>query len=212
MEEKVIAFYDDIAPDFDQEQDEFGFIRVPEREIALNTIKKVAQANHSVLEIGAGTGRFTMEIAPWVRKVTAVDISPKMLDHMAAKMAQQGISNIERICGNFIDRTFDEKFDLIVSFSAIEYIGEKEALFAKLSNLLAPGGELIITTAHNTFFRWWGRMGNYIRQGIYMQAYSKKIMRKLISTNNMEIVEITDLCLKSIFTKGVLLFVHAKKL
>jgi ubiquinone/menaquinone biosynthesis C-methylase UbiE len=212
MEEKVIAFYNDIASGFDQEQDEFGFIRAPEREIVLNTLKKVAKANHSVLEIGAGTGRFTLEIAPMVRKVTAIDISPKMLEHMAAKTVQQGISNIEQICGNFIDQTFNEKYHLIISFSAIEYICNKESLFAKLADLLAPGGELIITTAHDTFFRWWGRVGNYFRQGIYMQAYSKKKMRQLIASNSMEIVEITDLCLKSFFVKGVLLFVHAKKI
>lgn len=207
----MIEFYNTIAADYDKEQDEFGFIRVPEQKIALDTIKKVAEKSHSVLEIGAGTGRFTIEVAPLVRQVTAIDISKNMLDCMTLKLGDKKISNIKQICGNFLDTTFDEKFDIIISFSAIEYIKGKEALFGKISDLLAPGGHLIITTTHNTFFRWWGRLGNYFRQGIFMDAYSKKKMRKLLTVNSLEVKELNDLCLKSLFSKGILLFAHATK-
>jgi len=207
----MISFYNANASSYDIEQDEFRFVRVPEREIALGAIQKIAKPNHSVLEIGAGTGRFTLEIAPLVSRVIAADISKNMLDCMSEKMAARKISNIKQIYGNFMDISFEERFDVIVSFSAIEYIKQNHALFAKISNLLAPGGHLIITTAHNTFFRWWGRMGNYFRQGIFMDAYRKKEMERLLAANGLEIKEITDLCMKSFFCKGVLLFVHASK-
>ncbi len=211
MEEKIIDFYNDHASIYDKEQDEFGFVRTPEREIALRTIKKIAQQNHSVLEIGAGTGRFTLEVAPLVKQVTAVDVSCKMLDCMRQKMDAQGITNVKRIYGNFMETSFEAKFDLIISFSAIEYIREKEALFTKIAGLLNPGGHVILTTAHDTFFRWWGRMGNYFRQGIFMDAYRKSEMKKLMAANGLEIKELKDLSLKSIFSKGILLFVHATK-
>jgi cyclopropane fatty-acyl-phospholipid synthase-like methyltransferase len=213
MEEKMIAFYNANAAIYDKEQDEFSFVRVPERGIALGAIKKIAGKTHSVLEIGAGTGRFTLEIAPLVRQITAVDVSRNMLDCMSQKSGDQGVSNLKQICGNFMEITFAEKFDIIISFSAIEYIKEqgKDALFAKISGLLAPGGHLIITTTHNTFFRWWGRLGNYFRQGIFMDAYSKSEMRQLLAANGLEVKELTDLCFKSFFSKGILLFVHATK-
>lgn len=54
-------------------------------------------------------------------------------------------------------------------------------------------------------------MGNYFRQGIFMDAYSKREMNRLLSANGLEAKELTDLCLKSIFSKGILLFVHATK-
>lgn len=211
MEDKMIKFYNDNAIIYDKEQDEFGFVRVPEREIALDTIKKIARKNHSVLEIGAGTGRFTLEIAPLVKEITAIDISNKMLDCMSQKMVVNKVSNVKPLYGDFMEMSFDEKFDLIVSFSAIEYIKDSQALFTKLSELLAPGGHLVITTAHDTFFRWWGRMGNYFRQGIYMNAYSKKKTRGLLAANGLKEIEIVDLSLKSILSKGILLFVHAAK-
>jgi ubiquinone/menaquinone biosynthesis C-methylase UbiE len=211
MEDKMIKFYNDNAAIYDKEQEEFGFVRIPEREIALKAIKKIADQSSSVLEIGAGTGRFTLEIAPLVKQVTAIDISEGMLEYLRQKMKSKGITNVNLVRANFIEASFNEKFDLIVSFSAIEYLKDEKALFAKISSLLVPGGHLIITTTHNTFFRWWGRMGNYFRQGVYMNAYSKTKMRRLLSSNGLLPVEVTDLCLKSIFSKGILLFVHATK-
>ncbi|HBF38862.1 MAG TPA: class I SAM-dependent methyltransferase [Firmicutes bacterium] len=211
MKDKMIVFYNGNAVTYDHEQEDFGFVRIPEWEIASEAIQKVARKSYSVLEIGAGTGRFTLEIAPLVKQVTAVDIAQNMLDCMTRKMKTQGISNVIPLCGDFMEMDFQEKYDLIVGFSAIEYIKEKEAMFAKVSNLLAPGGHLIVTTPHNTFFRWWGRMGNYFRQGIFMEAYSKKKIRRLLRANGLSIIDLNDLCLKSIFSKGILLFVHAVK-
>ncbi len=211
MEEKFVKFYNDHAGIYDKEQDEFSFVRIPEWNIALGSIKKIADKSHSVLEIGAGTGRFTLAIAPLVKQITAIDVSEKMLDCMVQKLNIQGTTNVNQIHGDFLETHFDERFDLIVSFSAIEYIRDNKALFTKISNLLAPGGHLIITTAHNTFFRWWGRIGNYFRQGIYMDAYSKKEMSRLLTANGLKVNELTDLCLKSIFSKGILLFVNATK-
>jgi ubiquinone/menaquinone biosynthesis C-methylase UbiE len=211
MEETMKAFYDEIAKGYDREQEEFGFVRIPEREIVMDAIDKVARKDWSVLEIGAGTGRFTLEIAPLVKRITAIDVSPKMLDCLSQKLTDRGVTNIRQMCGDFMETTFDEKYDLIVGFSAIEYIKDKQALFAKISNLLAPGGHLIITTSHNTFFRWWGRMGNYFRQGILMAAYRKGELHQLLKINGLTMIELTDLCLKSHFSKGILLFAHAAK-
>ncbi len=211
MESKVQNFYNTNASVYDKEQDEFGFVRVPEWEIALDAIKKIAGKNHSLLEIGAGTGRFTLEAAPLVRQVTAVDISGNMLDIMSKKAKEKGISNIKQICGNFMEIPFKEKFDIITSFSAIEYIKDAKALFAKISGLMAPGGHLILTTAHDTFWRWWGRLGNYFRQGIFMNAFSKRRMKMLLTDNGLAVKELTDLCLKNFLNKGILLFVYAAK-
>lgn len=145
MDGKLIEFYDNHAEIYDKEQEEFGFVRIPEWDTALNAIKKIANKNHSVLEIGSGTGRFTLAIAPLVRKVTAVDVSEQMLNCMAQKIVINGTSNVKTIHSNFLETSFDEKFDLIVSFSAIEYLKDKKAIFAKIADLLVPEGHLIIT-------------------------------------------------------------------
>jgi hypothetical protein len=56
-----------------------------------------------------------------------------------------------------------------------------------------------------------GRIGNYFRQKIWMNAFSKRKIGKILAKNQLEIVEIRDLVMKTKLTKGILLFVHAKK-
>jgi 2-polyprenyl-3-methyl-5-hydroxy-6-metoxy-1,4-benzoquinol methylase len=211
MNELIKDFYNRSAPEFDKEQEEFGFVRVPEREISLGVLRSVAGRGDSILEIGAGTGRFTLEMAPLVSRMVAVDISPQMLKVMSDKMTERKITNVRQICGSFLETDFEGPFDVIMSFSAIEYIKDSKALFRKISGLLKPGGHLILSTAHDTFLRFWGRLGNYFRQGIYLDAYSKGRMKRLLAENGLRIEEVRDLCLKNLFFRGILLFVHAVK-
>ncbi len=204
MKEKIIKFYDSLAEYYDKEQESesFRFVRLPEQEIVFDYLGKILKNTDSVLEIGAGTGRFTLEVAPLVKKVTALDISKNMLDKLQEKAKLKKISNIEMLCGDFLEIPFNQKFDVILSFSAIEYIKNSEKLFSKISSLMNDGGCLIITTAHDT---------NFLRQGIFLNAYSKKKVKMLLEKNNFEVIKLEDFCLKNFFIKGILLFVYAKK-
>lgn len=212
MEQKIKAFYDGLAANFDDEQDEYAFVRKPEMEVALAAVRSVARPTDAVLEIGAGTGRFALQIAPRVRQLTAIDLSEAMLAVLRRKAAERGVANVTTSAGEFLAFPFESRFDLIVSFSAIEYLADKQALFAKLAALLNPGGQLILTTPHNTFFRWWGRMGNYFRQGLFMQAYGKREMRRLLAANGLRPCAISDHGRLTPFSSGILLFVHAEKI
>ncbi len=211
MINKLKNFYDGIASSYDSEQDEYGFVRAPEWDIVFKTIKNIASKEHSLLDIGAGTGRFTIEAARFVKEAVAIDISEKMLDKLLQKTNERGMTNIKTICGDFLDTPFTDRFDIIISLSAIEYIKNPKALFSKIASILAPGGHLVLTTSHDTFFRWWGRLGNYFRQGTFMEAYSKKKMERLILGNALKLKEMKDIGLKSRFIKGILLFVYATK-
>ena len=211
MQDSCQKFYDRNARTYDAEQEKFAFVRGPEKKIVLETLDAICKPGQVVLEIGAGTGRFTTLIAPRVKQVTAVDISGNMLGQLAEKMAGERLANIRPLHGDFIGIDFPERFDLIVGFSAIEYIKDKEALFRKMAELLKPGGRLVLTTPHHTFIRWWGRLGNYFRQKVFMAAYSKKTMARLLETNGLKIVDMRTLCLKTLFSDGVLLFIHAAR-
>jgi len=210
-ENQVIHFYNNLAQEYDAEQEEFAFVRQPEKELLLATFKKVLKPNMRVLEIGAGTGRFTLEMASHVKEVVAVDIAENMLDVMRKKISDQKRENVKIFCGDFLDLELDGSFDLIVSFSAIEYLKDVPQVFDKISRLTKKGGQLILTTAHNTFLRMFGRVGNYFRQKVYMNAFRKKKMKAILNRYGYDVIELDDLVLKSFFIKGILLFVHAEK-
>jgi ubiquinone/menaquinone biosynthesis C-methylase UbiE len=50
-----------------------------------------------VLEFGAGTGQFSVEVAPAYGRVIAVDVSEPMLNRLRAKIADLGLSNAKLV-------------------------------------------------------------------------------------------------------------------
>ena len=51
----------------------------------------------TVIDIGCGTGAFSIHAAQYFKKIIAVDVSPMMLTVADSKAAEKGISNIEFI-------------------------------------------------------------------------------------------------------------------
>ena len=209
----VKDFYDNLAADYDAEQDapNFRFVREPEKKLIKDFFDKEDFSGASVLEIGAGTGRFSLLFASASKSYTTVDLSPAMLQQLTQKAEKAHITNITTIEGDFLQTPISDTFDYIVSFTAIEYILNKKALFHKMAQLLKPGGKLFITTTHRTFIRFWGCFGNYFRQHIFMNMYSKREVKKLLQDNGLTPLLIEDHVLKRFPFKGILLVIHAQK-
>ena len=209
----VKDFYDSLAADYDAEQDaaNFRFVREPEKELIREFFEKGQFTNSSILEIGAGTGRFSLLFAAACRSYTVVDLSPAMLQQLTQKAEREHITNITTIEGDFLQAPVSGPFDYIISFTAIECRCIKKALFCKIAQLLKPGGKLFITTTHKTFIRFWGCFGNYFRQHIFMNMYSKREVKKLLQDNRLTPLLIEDHVLKRFPFKGILLVIHAQK-
>lgn len=209
----VKDFYEALAADYDAEQEaeNFRFVREPEKELIRCFFEQEDFAHASVLEIGAGTGRFSLLFAAVCSSYTAVDLSPSMLKELRKKAERKHITNITYIEGDFLHVPLHATFDYIISFTAIEYILNKKALFAKIAKLLKPGGQLFITTTHRTFIRFWGCFGNYFRQHIFMNMYSKREVRRLLRDNGLKAQLIEDYVLKHFPFRGILLVIHAQK-
>ena len=60
-------------------------------------------ANATLLDIGAGTGAWTVLLARRVRQVTAVDLSEAMLEVMRENLAAEGITNVKTVQGAWPD-------------------------------------------------------------------------------------------------------------
>ena len=59
------------------------------------------QADDTVLDIGAGIGRWSIPMATVCRKVTALDAQPRMLEILRANAAAENVANIEAILGDW---------------------------------------------------------------------------------------------------------------
>ena len=96
------------------------------------------------LEFGCGTGLVSMEIAPLVKTLSAIDTSREMLAVLQKKTNISGITNIETSCTNLSaspETTLKEKrFELIYSSMTLHHIDDTAVFLNRLSDLLSPGG------------------------------------------------------------------------
>ena len=99
---------------------------------------------NNILEVGCGTGQYTVELAKAGYSVTAVDISSVMISRAQEKLKSMGLQArwaLEDI------KEYVEKIDLyqgILSVTAFEFIPNPEVILRKLYNCLEPGGCLVI--------------------------------------------------------------------
>lgn len=55
-----------------------------------------------VVDLGAGTGTFALAIAPYCKRVVAVDVSPAMVSQLREKAAESGLDNVDVVHGGFL--------------------------------------------------------------------------------------------------------------
>jgi len=209
----VRVFYDSFADDYDDEENHHlcSLVRREAEEKITERIEQLLHSSHSVMEIGAGTGRFTLTLSKMSNKVMAVDLSPRMLQILDHKIRSNNISNIKIFQGNISQFRTKEQFDMICSFSSFEYIHDLVGLFQRIKPYLKKSGILYFTTSNSSLFRFFIQIGNAMRQGIWMHARSKRKMNKILKKSGFVPVEISTYGLKSIINSGMFLEVVARK-
>jgi len=97
------------------------------------------------LEIGAGTGYFTLNMLQdaVVREAVATDISPGMLEALQANAQRIGVA-VETVACDAEDLPFDDdSFDLVLGHAVLHHIPHLDRAFAEFKRVLRPGGEFL---------------------------------------------------------------------
>jgi ubiquinone/menaquinone biosynthesis C-methylase UbiE len=97
------------------------------------------------LEIGAGTGYFTLNMLQdgVVREATATDISPGMLDTLQANAARIGV-RVQTVACDAERLPFPgASFDLVLGHAVLHHLPHLDVAFAEFERVLKPGGRLL---------------------------------------------------------------------
>ena len=103
--------------------------------------------NKSVLEIGVGTGRIAIKVAPCCFKLTGIDISPKTIDRAKDNLKEYG--NIFFVCSDFNSYEFEETFDVIYSSLTMMHFKDKATVITKVDKLLNDNGIFCLSIDKN---------------------------------------------------------------
>ncbi|WP_133011539.1 class I SAM-dependent DNA methyltransferase [Marinomonas flavescens] len=97
-----------------------------------------------VMDFGSGTGLLLERIAPFVRKVTAIDISRAMNEQLVTKQASLAC-DIDILEIDLVSTDITDKFDGILSSMTMHHVKDIEAMFVKFYSLLNDGGIIAIS-------------------------------------------------------------------
>lgn len=86
----------------------------------------------SVLDVGAGTGRFALALAPHVQHVVAVEPNTTMLDYLRQDASTQGMTNISYIPTTWQDAPTDLSADIVVCSHVLYPIQDIVSFLTKL--------------------------------------------------------------------------------
>jgi ubiquinone/menaquinone biosynthesis C-methylase UbiE len=98
------------------------------------------------LEIGSGTGYFSLNLVQLglIGKLTATDISPGMLDRLAATAKSLGLDQVSTVVTEAEALPFeDESFDLVLGHAVLHHIPDLDRAFAEFKRVLRPGGLIV---------------------------------------------------------------------
>lgn len=105
-----------------------------------------AATGEKALEIGCGTGAFTVPLAQAVGasgEVTGADISEAMLAGARRRIAESGLRNISLVQADAQVHAFPpSRFDLVVSRFGVMFFADPAVAFRNLLGAARPGGRL----------------------------------------------------------------------
>jgi 2-polyprenyl-3-methyl-5-hydroxy-6-metoxy-1,4-benzoquinol methylase len=109
-----------------------------------------------ILDIGCGTGRYSIELAKRGYAVTGIDLSENMLSKAREKARKEKIANIKLLKADARSLEFDEEFDLVImicegSFPLMETDAMNFKILQNAYNSLKNKGKFIFTTLNGLF-------------------------------------------------------------
>jgi SAM-dependent methyltransferase len=187
------AFWDRIAPKYaaDPIKDLAAY------EYTLGRTRSYLTGQERGLELGCGTGSTALLLAPFMRHLTATDISPAMVDIGRAKAGAAGVGNITFAVAEAESATPEgAPFDVVFAHNLLHLAADPKAALAHIHGLVRPGGLFISKTA--CLQGWWRAMAlpvalmRLVGRAPAVRFFSTAWLEKAVREQGFDIVESGD--------------------
>lgn len=118
--------------------------RAREEETVFGFLGGVMELHHLILEVGCGTGNYTVPVAHRCKRVVATDASSEMLQYLQGRLIQEGLANVETQLARLPNGLeTSEKFDGALAVGVLNYVEGLEEALRLLASVLKPGGWVV---------------------------------------------------------------------
>jgi SAM-dependent methyltransferase len=106
------------------------------------------QPGERLLEVGPGTGYYSLPVAGWLGengRLDIFDLQQEMLDHTMRGAADAGLTNVVPARGDARRLPYEDgSFDGAYLITVLGEIPEQDAALRELARVLKPGGRLVV--------------------------------------------------------------------
>jgi ubiquinone/menaquinone biosynthesis C-methylase UbiE len=123
------------------------WVEAPHPVITRDRLREVLgpEPGERVLEIGPGTGYYTLDIAGWVGTVEIFDLQQDFLDHVMRRAAERGLANVVPSQGDATALPYeDASMDAVVLTAVLGEIPDPVAALREIARVLEPDGRLVV--------------------------------------------------------------------
>ena len=118
-----------------------GALRAREEATIYGFLGGMLERTHSVLEVGCGTGNYTISVARRCARTVAVDPSPEMLRYARERLDGEGLFGVETRLGRLPAGLGPEGgFDGALAIGVLNYVRDIEGALKMLVSPLKAGG------------------------------------------------------------------------
>ena len=153
------------------------------------------QADATALDMGCGGGHVTFRLAPLVKQVVAVDLSPEMLAVVAAETGSRGLNNVITKCAAAEGLTCpDASFDLAVSRYSVHHWLDVPAGLAQMHRVMKAGGQAIfmdVASPGVPLLDTWLQTLELLRDPSHVRNASVEEWKQLLSNAGFAVGEVT---------------------
>jgi ubiquinone/menaquinone biosynthesis C-methylase UbiE len=101
-----------------------------------------------ILEIGPGTGYYTLDLAEWVGTggtIEIFDLQQEFLDHTMQRAGERGLANVVPTQGDATELPYDaDSIDAVVLTAVLGEIPDQAAAMLEIERVLKPDGRLVV--------------------------------------------------------------------
>jgi ubiquinone/menaquinone biosynthesis C-methylase UbiE len=150
------------------------------------------QPHFEVLDVAAGTGHLSRAIAPSVRRVVALDLTPEMLAQGRYEAEQQGLTNLVFEQGEAEHLSYaDAGFDLVVTRFSLHHFADPRGPLQEMVRVCRRGGRVAvidIVSPHDPAVAITYNHLERLRDPSHLRAMSADELHRLIRRTGLDLV------------------------